>query len=556
MRRILFMVGIMVVSLPSLSHGAMRTVCPDGSGDYITIQAAINASVNGDVIVLCNGIFLGDGNRDIDYLGKMITVRSQGGNPEACIIDCGGNPHRGFNFHSGEGSGSVLKGVKVRNGFAATGEGGGIYCDGASPTIDNCILEDNVCPGGYGAGFFCRSSSPALNNCTFFNNGTGVEIAGGGMACLDYSSPILTGCVFEENRAQAGGGGMICAGISNPALTDCQFWGNSLQQIPGAWGGGLFCWSSASPVLEGCLFDGNLATCGGGIACYDHCDPVLTGCVFSENASGGGGGAFFKYICNPQLVDCTFNNNSGDYPVNGSGGAILCDASSPTLTTCTLAGNYATTSGGGIYLYQSSPSIERTIIAFNTIGESVYCYGTGSSPTLTCCDVYGNAGGDWVGCIAGQSGLNGNISLDPLFCDAANGNYCLADGSPCAPFTAPNPQCDLIGAWPPGCNAGVAEETVVESGLGLEAFPSPFTTSASIRYSLPARAVGALVLLDIYDTAGRRVRRLVDSQPTTQLATVEWDGRSQNGERMAAGIYFARLGAGREKVSRPLILIR
>ena len=60
--------------------------------EYATIQAAINASSNGDVVIIAPGTYTGDGNRDIDFLGKAITVRST--DPDdpsvvaATVIDC------------------------------------------------------------------------------------------------------------------------------------------------------------------------------------------------------------------------------------------------------------------------------------------------------------------------------------------------------------------------------------------------------------------------------------------------------------------------------------
>jgi len=89
----------------------------------------------------------------------------------------------------------------------------------------------------------------------------------------------------------------------------------------------------------------------------------------------------------------------------------------------------------------------RTIVAFSASGRGVYTH----DAILTCCDIYGNAGGDWVGEIASQYGINGNISYDPLFCDPENLDFTLHADSPCAPFSPPNPECDLIGAWPVGC---------------------------------------------------------------------------------------------------------
>ena len=96
----------------TVSSGAETyIVTPDGTGDFPTIQEAIHAAEDGDIIELTDGVFSGTGNRDISYLGKAITVRSQNGDPHSCVIDCEGSPaepHRGFNFCSDETAESVL----------------------------------------------------------------------------------------------------------------------------------------------------------------------------------------------------------------------------------------------------------------------------------------------------------------------------------------------------------------------------------------------------------------------------------------------------------------
>lgn len=71
--------------------------------------------------------------------------------------------------------------------------------------------------------------------------------------------------------------------------------------------------------------------------------------------------------------------------------------------------------------------------------------------SLSCCDLFGNEGGDWTEEIVDQLGENGNISADPAFCDPDFGDFTLADSSPCAPFLPPNEECDMIDAWPVGC---------------------------------------------------------------------------------------------------------
>jgi hypothetical protein len=64
-----------------------------------------------------------------------------------------------------------------------------------------------------------------------------------------------------------------------------------------------------------------------------------------------------------------------------------------------------------------------------------------------------------VGSVAGQLGIDGNISQDPLFCDPAGGDFTLCADSPCAADN--NPACGQIGALPVGC--GPCGTTAVET---------------------------------------------------------------------------------------------
>jgi hypothetical protein len=102
----------------------------------------------------------------------------------------------------------------------------------------------------------------------------------------------------------------------------------------------------------------------------------------------------------------------------------------------------------------SSPSVSNCIIAFSAMGRAITCE-SGGAPILTCCDIYGNRGGDWVGRISDQLGINGNFSFDPLFCDDRGDDFHLDCSSPCAP--AHQPDCGLIGAWDVGCGPSRTE---------------------------------------------------------------------------------------------------
>ena len=155
-----FCLFVSVCVLVSCEAGTL-SVNAGGSGGYPTIQAAIDHAADGDVIVLQPGLYRGAGNRDIDFLGKAVTVRSV--NPAdpavvgATTIDCQGTeaePHRGFVFHRNEGSHSILSGVTVINGYGGPFEvsyegmpvilmgGGAVLCFQSSPVLEKCLRSE------------------------------------------------------------------------------------------------------------------------------------------------------------------------------------------------------------------------------------------------------------------------------------------------------------------------------------------------------------------------------------------------------------------------------
>ena len=92
MKRQILISSLILLSIQTLAAAVLRHV---PSRDYPTIQSAIDAAVNGDMVVVCPGIYTGTGNVNLDFGGKAITVRSQinPANPNldiiaATIIDC------------------------------------------------------------------------------------------------------------------------------------------------------------------------------------------------------------------------------------------------------------------------------------------------------------------------------------------------------------------------------------------------------------------------------------------------------------------------------------
>jgi len=201
-----------VLAWGGVSYGRIITVDDDGLADFNTIQAAIDDSNDGDTVLVADGIYTGAGNRDIDFHGKAITVRSENG-PENCIIDCNGsetNKHRGFHFHSGEDCDSALIGFTITNGYPP-GEcrpvppfpcfylGGAIRCKEASPTISHCIITGNWAKKG--GGIYFEGGAPKVSNCTIAGNHA---VDWGGGIAVNSSDAEISNCIIWGNSAPSG----------------------------------------------------------------------------------------------------------------------------------------------------------------------------------------------------------------------------------------------------------------------------------------------------------------------------------------------------------------
>ncbi len=182
--------AIVAMAVAAVCQARTIYVDANGTGDYPTIQAAVNDSNTGDTIIVRPGQYCGPGNRDIDFLGKAITVQSIDSNDpcvvDSTIIDCNGTttePHRGFHFHNGEGLGSVISGLTIINGRTPL-YGGAILCHESSPTISLCRLERNRA-NRFGGAIVCEGAAPTINECTITNN---VANSGGGVFAIGYEN--------------------------------------------------------------------------------------------------------------------------------------------------------------------------------------------------------------------------------------------------------------------------------------------------------------------------------------------------------------------------------
>jgi len=347
-RWIFFLVWLILVS-PCRTE--IIIVDDDGPADFNNIQAAIEYSSDWDTIYVFPGIYTGAGNRDIDFLGKAITVQSVAPDEPyivaATVVDCDANEsdrHRGFVFQNAEDSNSVLAGFTIMNGYASFG--GGIYSNWSSPTITNCVITGNTAMDG-GGGIACEDAYPTISNCIInYNDSFG---RGGGIY-YDCEQAIsgavnINNCTFIGNSAVRDGGAIRGWWGCTIAITNCTFMWN----VAGYDGGAL---SLCPGAITNCIFIANSATLGNGGALY-RCGATISNCVLSCNwAAGDGGGAYSGY----SFTNCTFSGNSA----GGYGGGISCQGNiwrpamnsyaaygwGPTLTNCIVWGNADRTETG------------------------------------------------------------------------------------------------------------------------------------------------------------------------------------------------------------------
>lgn len=252
---------------------------------------------------------------------------------------------------------------------------------------------------------------------------------GGGIYCVG-ASPTISNNIIRWCSANGPGGGVYCFDAS-PTISDNAIEGN----YAGTYGGGIYCYNSSPTISYNSISDGR-ASRGGGIFCLNANPSIVNNVICGNGVDSYGGGIY----CESSSPTTDRNVICGNTAPRGGGVAIR-SGSSPTISNSTITGNSGSFDGGGILFNGGAVPVSNTIVAFSISGQGMVCFTGG--PILVNCDVYGNAGGD---ALCGGDG-GGNVSVDPLFCDATNGLYYLFRDSPCLN----NPGYGQIGVFGAGC---------------------------------------------------------------------------------------------------------
>jgi hypothetical protein len=348
--------------------------------DQGTIQAAINAAVHGDTVLVAPGTY----RENIDFSGKGITITSEAG-PAITIID-GNRNGTVVTFNSGEPTQSVLSGFTIQNGRSL--DGGGIFIRLASPVIRNNIVMNNEASAG--GGISIVSASPIISSNTIRNNEAGCcgGTGGGGIAIGGGSPQILGNVISDNSLLAAAGGGIGIFGAEAPLIR-----GNIITRNIGfSQGGGIWMVNSSNALIIQNLIVNNIAAT-----------------EFKTNAGGVGQGGGIYWLApndlsSPQFINNTIVDNEG----------VQC-------------------SGFFLEGFKSHTTIVGNIIVSKKGQTAFLCGGVFDQrpPVFRFNNVHARKGTAYAGILSDQTGLNGNISADPFFADPDEGDFRLGTGSAC-----------------------------------------------------------------------------------------------------------------------------
>ncbi len=320
-------------------------------------------------------------------------------------------------------------------------------------------------------------------------------------------------------------------------------------------GGGVYCGDGASPVIIDNIINNNSVPgtsgygVGGGICCTYAGSPMILGNTISQNFASSRGGAIDLYGTSPErIAGNTIENNSA----GTDGGAIACGSgSSPYIYGNRIGNNSAGYTGGAISCsWNSNPVIEFNSILDNSAGwqysGGIDC-GTGSAfPTINHNDICGNT----------PYGLFNHSAVQVV-----NAEYNWWNDS-----NGPGGSGPGNGDWVSGhvdydpwlSVPADVEEDDSSQGFGsilslAQNSPNPFSAITIIAYRLPQASHASL---RIYDTSGRLVRTIVSGRQNAGPHTVNWNARDESGARVAPGIYFYGLRAGSYSATKKMLVLK
>jgi hypothetical protein len=447
--------------------------------------------------------------------------------------------------------------------------------------IDSASVGDTVLvqPGTYveninfngknivvGSLFLTTDDTAYISQTVIDGNQTGSVVT---FATDEDSTAILCGFTVTDGNADFGGG--IYCYRASPILRYLHVRANNALYE----GGGISCIETSMTIENVSLLDNTADYWGAGIAIIDttfkSASVELNGIVIRDNFSYGIAGAI-------GLGHVYVKINRGEICYNRAN--ALCggiDARNADLTLVNTAIYRNRDYSGGRAIYAGSNTL---VLIHCTIADNDHEYDPDENDTP---DIAANSCSLWVrnsivfrgetdgieikadtrtshidvshSIVKGTSG-DGNLTIDPLFVNPADGDYRLSDNSPA--ISRPNPAGTNpdMGAYESPLGEPILES--IDSRLPNlfklhPAYPNPFNPATTIRYDLPHASEVSLI---VYDLLGREVARLMDGYREPGYHQAQWDGHAKTGRSLPSGIYIARLTTPEYSKSIKMVLLK
>jgi parallel beta-helix repeat protein len=338
------------------------------------------------------------------------------------------------------------------------------------------------------------------------------------------TSPIIAANIFLNNYNIEHGGAVSSFG-GCPILTDNYFEGNTSIDL----GGGAFFSYQGRSIVIGNVFYRNYAPehHGGAIHIFTSDKSRVHHNLFYQNSCLALGGAFlFSVVTNGKFYNNTVVDNT-DIEAHGAGVAVWYS------DNCHVYNNIIVQNHGiGIHHFP----INNNTFSYNDVWTNTINY-DGAEPG------------------------EGSISADPAFIGGEPFSFHLTSNSPCIDAGDPLSTLDPDGTIA-DMGAYYYDQTVGIAGgwhfnpreyFLKQNFPNPFNASTNIEFCLPEESH---VSLEIFDSVGRKVSTIISGEYAAGEHRVTWNGRSEDGEPLASGIYFYKLKSPEVTESKPMLMLK